>query len=162
MAQQVPSRVEFEDFLFNEVALLDEWRLDEWLTLFSEDATYAVPTAGASDDVDSKNTLFFVADDHTRLRERVGRLNKKTAHIEQPRSLLRHNVSNVRVLGNKGKVAEVVCNFVTYRSKNGVVDTYFGHSKYEIDWSKPAWKINSKRSQLDMDKLYPGKVSILL
>jgi len=36
-----------------------------------------------------------------------------------------------------------------------------GHSLYTIDWSEPDWKITAKRVLLDMDLLYPGKVSIL-
>ena len=31
------SRAEIEDFLFAEADLLDEWRLPEWLELFTED-----------------------------------------------------------------------------------------------------------------------------
>ena len=51
---------------------------------------------------------------------------------------------------------------VPYRSKNGKVDTFFGHSLYTLDCSKVAWKISSKRVVLDMDMLYPGKISIVL
>jgi 3-phenylpropionate/cinnamic acid dioxygenase small subunit len=35
---------EVEDFIVCEAALLDEWRLDEWLSLFTEDARYMVPS----------------------------------------------------------------------------------------------------------------------
>ncbi|MDP6228622.1 MAG: aromatic-ring-hydroxylating dioxygenase subunit beta, partial [Dehalococcoidia bacterium] len=35
---------EVEQFLYHEAALLDEWRLDEWLTFFTDDARYVVPT----------------------------------------------------------------------------------------------------------------------
>ena len=157
-----PSRTDFEDFLYEEVALLDEWRLDEWFALFAEGATYHVPTAGAPTDSDPAKVLFYIADDYTRLRERIERLKKKDAHVEFPRSLLRHMVSNVRILEWQEDLALVACNFVTYRSKNGVVDTYFGHSLYWIDCSGETWKIKSKRSVLDMDLLYPGKVSIVV
>jgi ketosteroid isomerase-like protein len=34
---------EVEQFLFREARLLDQQRLDEWLALFAEDATYWVP-----------------------------------------------------------------------------------------------------------------------
>src|SRR5580704_4459225 len=40
---QLPSRQEAEDLLYKEAALLDEWRLDEWLELLTEDATYEIP-----------------------------------------------------------------------------------------------------------------------
>ena len=45
-AIQPRSRAEFEDFLYWEAALLDQWRLDEWFELFTTDAVYEVPTMG--------------------------------------------------------------------------------------------------------------------
>ena len=155
-------RLKVEDFLYGEAALLDEWRVDEWFALFAEGATYEVPPMGAEADADSSTSLFYIADDYTRLRERVVRLNSKEAHSEYPRSRLRHVVSNVRVLGAKAGIAEVVCNFITYRARRGVVDTYFGRHEYRIDVSGDSWKIRSKRTTLDMDMLYPGKLSVIV
>ena len=88
-----PSRADFEEYLYDEVALLDEWRLDEWFALFAEGATYHVPTAGAPTDADPAKSLFYIADDYIRLRERIERLKKKDAHVEYPRSSLRHMIS---------------------------------------------------------------------
>ena len=51
------SRAEVEDFLYAEAALLDEWRLDEWLALFTEDGTYHVPSTDEPDG-DPGSTLF--------------------------------------------------------------------------------------------------------
>src|SRR5450432_2981414 len=79
-----PTRAGVEDFLYAEAALLDEWRLDEWFALFAEGAVYEVPTAGAPEGDDPTKSLFYIADDYVRLRERVGRLKKKEAHAEYP------------------------------------------------------------------------------
>ena len=40
---QAIARTDVEDFLFAEAELLDEWRLPEWLELFTDDAKYYVP-----------------------------------------------------------------------------------------------------------------------
>ncbi|HZZ37157.1 MAG TPA: aromatic-ring-hydroxylating dioxygenase subunit beta [Caulobacteraceae bacterium] len=157
-----PSRTDVEDFLYAEAALLDEWRLAEWFDLFAEGAVYQAPTAGAPEDDDPNTSLFYIADDYVRLRERIERLKKKEAHAEFPRSRVRHMISNVRVLSSDNASSKVTCNFVVYRSKNGKVDTYYGHNLYTLDWSGEAWKIASKRVVLDMDMLYPGKISIVL
>jgi hypothetical protein len=90
-------RPQVEDFLYAEANLLDEWRLDEWFALFSDDATYEIPTAGMPDSANAGVSLFYVADDRTRLRERVVRLNDPDAHSEQPRSWVRRIYGNVRV-----------------------------------------------------------------
>jgi p-cumate 2,3-dioxygenase subunit beta len=121
-----------------------------------------VPTAGAGDDADPATSLFYIADDYVRLRERVARLHKKEAHAEFPRSRLRRSVTNVRILAAGDDRLEVVSNLVCHRAKDGKVDAYFGHVRHELDVSGPAWKIIAKRITLDMDLLYPGKVSILL
>ena len=38
------TRSEAEDLLFEEAELLDQWKLDQWLALFTEDAAYLVPS----------------------------------------------------------------------------------------------------------------------
>src|SRR5262249_57022657 len=88
------SRADVEDFLYLEAALLDDWKLTEWLAMFVPGARYLVPPAGSNDDVDPATTLFYVADDFHRLTERVKRLGKKTAHVEFPHSRCRRMVSN--------------------------------------------------------------------
>jgi p-cumate 2,3-dioxygenase beta subunit len=113
MSAQIPqggspiSRTEAEDFLYHEAALLDEWRLDEWFALFAPGAVYEVPTAGAPDDADSAASLFYVADDYARLRQRVERLKKPGAHSEWPRSEGARIVGNVRILGHDGEGTRV-------------------------------------------------------
>jgi len=156
------SRAEVEDFLYAEAALLDEWRLEEWFALFAPGAVYEAPTAGAPDDADPKTALFYIADDYVRLRERVARLGKREAHAEFPRSRLRRMIGNVRILSASEGQVQAACNLVCYRARNGKVDTYFGHALYGLDVSGQSWRITAKRVMLDMDLLYPGKVSILL
>ena len=71
-------------------------------------------------------------------------------------------ISNVRITGVTDGVADVTCNFVTYRAKRGVVDTYYGKHLYRIDCSSEPFRIKSKRSVLAMDMLYPGKLTIII
>ena len=53
---------EIERFLVDEAALLDEWRLEEWLALFAEDGRYLVPSLDMPDS-DHRTALFLIADD---------------------------------------------------------------------------------------------------
>ncbi len=78
-AQQVHeiSREQIEDFLYYEAALLDEWRLDKWLELLTDDASYYVPSTDTPDG-DHRTTLFLIADDAVRLRSRVKQLLGKS------------------------------------------------------------------------------------
>ena len=99
---QMPSRHEVEDLFFKEAALLDEWRLEEWLTLLTEDAVYQIPPTDVPEG-DARNTLFIIADDSVRIRSRVKQLLGKSAWAENPHSRTRRIISNVRVLGADGR-----------------------------------------------------------
>ncbi len=115
-------RLEVEDFLFREAAFLDDWKLKEWLALFSPRARYEVAPTGEADagSLSSAESLFLVADDRERLEQRVIRLRKPQAHAEYPHSRVRHLYSNVRILEDRGDSIEVNSNFVTFRTKRGV------------------------------------------
>lgn len=157
------SRIELEDFLYLEAALLDDWRLEEWLALFVEGAQYWVPTAGSAEDVDPSNSLFYVADDYFRLTQRIARLGKRTAHVEFPHSRCRRIVTNVRILEGSDEAFKATSNFVTYRSKGGVTETYLGHHLYELCLVSDEIRITKKISFLDTDNINDqGKVSIIL
>ena len=157
------NRADVEDFLYLEAGLLDNWQLDDWLMLFREGAQYWVPPAGSPDDVKPSHTLFYVADDWFRLTERVKRLNKKTAHVEFPKSRCRRLISNVRILDGNDETFSVTSNFVTYRSKGGITETYLGHHIYLMCIEAGDIRIKRKISYLDIDDLNSqGKVSIII
>lgn len=157
------SRSDVEDFLFLEAELLDDWRLPEWLELFTDDAHYYVPATDLPPDASPDNNLFYIADDRYRLGERVARLMKKSAHSEQPRSKTRHLFSNVRIRERSADALEVGLAFVTYRSKDEVSDVYVGSIRYQLVARDGALRIREKRCQLDMDGLKPqGRISIIL
>jgi len=110
----VVTRQEIEDFLYHEAALLDEWKLDEWQSLLADDATYYVPPNDQPEG-SHRNTLFLVADDRERIRQRVIRINDPNCHAEFPKSRTRRMISNVRILGAEGDLITVMANFVCYR-----------------------------------------------
>ncbi len=152
-----------EDFLFEEAAMLDDWRLVDWLGLFTDDARYLVPSVDSPPDAQPDTTLFYIADNRHRLEQRVVRLGKRTAHAEYPHSKTRRVIANVRIRGRDGEVTVVTCNFVTFRTKNGVTDTFMGHHEYRLVETGQGLKIREKRTVLDLDALSPqGKVSIIV
>ena len=159
----VETYLEVQRFLFDEAALLDGWRLDEWLAMYTLDAEYFVPPTDLGEDSDPQTSLFYIADDRRRMEERVSRLNKKTAHSEYPRSKLRHLVSNIRILESSEALFTVEAAFVCYRSKDGVTDAFIGHYHYRLLRTDQGLRIRSKSCHLDMDGLRPhGRISIIL
>src|SRR5438445_13187599 len=86
---------EIERFLIDEAALLDEWRLEEWLALMAEDSRYLVPPLDAAD-ADHRDTLFLIADDRRTLASRVRQLLSGGTWAENPRPRTRPLVTHVR------------------------------------------------------------------
>jgi len=161
-AAENPSRQEVEDLFFKEAALLDEWRLEEWLELLTEDATYEIPPTDVPEG-DSRNTLFIIADDAVRIRSRVKQLLGKAAWAENPHSRTRRMIGNVRLLGTEGENILVTANFAVHRMRYESVDTYVGHYDYKLVRDGNLLKIRERRVILDNEALRPhGKISFIL
>src|SRR3954469_13129545 len=141
------TRAEVEDFLFHEAALLDAWKLDEWLQLLTDDATYRVPSNDRPQS-DPKSALFTIADDIRRIRARVTRLQDPHAHAESPRSRTRRLISNVRIVERSPLVVEA--NFAIYRFRgNDDVRQYVGRYRYTLEAGTGGFKIRSREAILD-------------
>ena len=154
-------REQVEDFLFREAELLDDWRLDDWVALFTEDARYVVPTTDLPNG-DPQRDLVFIDDDIVRLRARVVRLNSRHAHREYPWSRTRRFVSNVRVDERDSGELSVTTNVMVYRFRNGEGAPYVGSIHYVLRRDDAGFKIAYRHAVLDLEALsWHGAVSII-
>ncbi len=163
------AREEVEDFLYHEAQLLDEWRLDEWLALLTDDAKYRVPSNDAPSG-DPADTLFLIADDIQRIRGRVERLKDPHAHAEFPHSRTRRLITNVRMVSDtiSGEmVPDTICvhaNFVVHRFRRGGNESqYVGRYRYLLRRVDGALRIALREAILDSEELGRlGAVSFIL
>lgn len=155
------TREEVEDFLYEEAALLDAWKLDEWLALLTEDAYYRVPSNDRPES-DPRGTLFTVADDIARIRARVTRLKDRSAHAEFPPSRTRRLITNVRIV--ERRPLRVEANFAVYRYRsNEDVRQYVGRYRYLLRMDGGKLKIAGREAILDaMELASLGTVSFIL
>ena len=159
---QPVTRQVIEDFLYEEAALLDEWRLPEWLALFTEECGYYVPPTDVPDG-DHKTSLFIIADDRARLESRVSQLMGRFVHAEHPHSRTRRLITNIRIREVSGGTIRVTSNFIVYRIRLEVTDAYIGRYEHTLVADGDSFKIEERRAILDLDALRPhGKVSFLL
>src|SRR5882757_184577 len=87
-----------EAFLYREARLADEFDVDGWESLWTEDALYWVPAM--ADDADPDTQMSVIYDNRSRIALRVKQINTGKRHSQTPRSRLRRVVSNVEVLGS--------------------------------------------------------------
>jgi p-cumate 2,3-dioxygenase beta subunit len=152
-------------FLYDEAALLDEWRLDEWLALFHPGAAeYLIPSPEDLSD-DPTTTLHLVNDSMTTLSGRIDRLKSKHAHAESPRSRTRRRIGNARVWRGPGDLLSRSVFDVT-RVRGGVVDCYVGVYEHQLlpnDDEDTSWLIGRRRVLIDHNiEAAGGSLSLLL
>ncbi|HMG40798.1 MAG TPA: aromatic-ring-hydroxylating dioxygenase subunit beta [Acidimicrobiales bacterium] len=156
-------RHEAEDFLYDEAALLDAWRLEEWLELFLPECRYVIPATDLPDG-DTSRDLALVSDDRFLLGERVRSLLKRSAHAEFPHSRTRRLIANVRAVDHGAEGIVVTANFAVYRVRREVVDCYVGEYRHQLERGTDGeLRFRERKAVLDLDALRPhGKVSIIL
>ena len=153
---------EIEHFLIDEAALLDEWRLEEWLALIAPDARYLVPSLDAPD-ADHHDTLFLIADDRRTLASRVRQLLSGTTWAENPRSRTRRLITNVRLLAVEGGEARITANFAVWRFQHEQSDVYVGQYRHVLVRDPSGLLFRERRAVLDLETLRPhGKLSFII
>ena len=159
----IVSRAEVEDLLYREAALLDEWRLEEWLQLLTEDAAYYVPPNDHPEG-DHHQTLFILADDIVRIRERVKRLMSPDCHAEYPHSRTRRLIGNVRIVDQQGETVTVAANFICHRYRRYErIREYTGSYRYVLKRQSDGLRIHERRVFIDAHELGSlGSLSFIL
>ena len=153
------SRAQVEDFLFEEAALLDAWRLDDWLALLTDDASYRVPSNDAPNAAPGQ-ALFMVADDARRIRERVLRLQDRNAHAEFPHSRTRRLISNVRIVEHTEDGLRIEANFVVYRHRRHAdIRTYVGVYRHRLRVTPQGLRMAERSAVLEAMEL--GEMGLL-
>lgn len=143
-----------EQFLYREVRLLSELRLEEWLELFTDDARYWMPARetvdGQPDAVAADGEMAFFDDDKPFLAARIERLCSSLAHAEQPPSRMRYFVSNVEIEEADDNELDVRCNLLVYQSRLERTEVlYVGRREDRLRPEGETWRIALRRVILD-------------
>jgi len=144
-----------EEFLYHEARLLDTQRYEEWLALFTDDATYWVPLEQGQKD--PLETSSIIHDDRTLLELRVKQLRHPRAHARQPLARTVHQVSNVVVDGLK-----VNSNLVVVEFRNEKQRIYGALVEHRLRKKGDAFQIAHKRIDLVNSEGELDGIAILL
>lgn len=136
------------ELVHREAELLDQWRLAEWLELWSDEALYWIPAGDAPELVHPQRQVSIAYDDRRRLEERVARLESGVAHAQDPRSRVVRLLTNVRVCGSDESSVEVRSNMALFESRLGREQSIAGVLEHGLVQVDGAWKIRSKKVSL--------------
>jgi 3-phenylpropionate/cinnamic acid dioxygenase small subunit len=105
-----------EQFLYHEARLLDTQRYEDWLQLFTQDATYWLPLE--QDQKDPHETSSIVHDDRTLLELRVKQYRHARAHARQPLARTVHQISNIVPLGEANGALRIASTLTVVEFRN--------------------------------------------
>ena len=141
-------------FLYQEARFLDAEQWDDWLTCYAPTASFWMPAWDDDDklttDPQSEISLIYYPD-RQGLEDRVFRIKTERSSATMPDTRTSHNISNIELVERDGDKVTVRFNWNTlsFRYKNSY--SYFGMSRYEIDFSGDKPQILSKYVVLKND-----------
>ena len=134
-------RAQAEDFLYEEALMLDEKRYADWVDLFTEDAIYWVPANNFDNDPSQHVSLMY--DNHSRLKERLARMQHPYFWPQDPPSRTSRLIGNVRALESDGDELLVESRFQMLELRRETRH-FAGTCHHRLLTSDGSWKIRRK------------------
>jgi 3-phenylpropionate/cinnamic acid dioxygenase small subunit len=134
-----------EQFLYHEARLLDTQRYEEWLELFTDDATYWVPLE--KEQANPLETSSIIHDDRTLLELRVKQARHPRAHARLPLARTVHQVGNIMVEDGKDEV-KVHSTLQLVEFRNEKQRLYGALVEHRLRKANGSFKIAHKRVDL--------------
>ena len=145
---------EVEQFLYREARYLDDREFDKWLECYTPDCEFWMPAWDDDDtlvsDPEREISLIYYP---TRqgLEDRVFRIKTERSSATMPDTRTSHNIANVELEKQEGTLCTVRFNWHTLSHRYKTDYSYFGMSRYVIDFSGAAPQILNKYVVLKND-----------
>ncbi|WP_302564838.1 benzoate 1,2-dioxygenase small subunit [Cupriavidus basilensis] len=141
-------------FLYRESRLLDDEQWDEWLACYHPDAAFWMPSWDDDDtlvtDPQREISLIYYPN-RQGLEDRVFRIKTERSSATMPDTRTSHNISNVELERQEGSVCTVRFNWHTLSHRYKTNYSYFGMSRYVIDFAGEQAQILDKYVVLKND-----------
>lgn len=139
-----------EQLILREARLLDEGRLDDWLALYTHDATYWVPIDETADPLTESSIIY---DNHLRLGMRVEQIMRQSRVAQTPSSFTNRMVTNLEITQKRDDeaTAQFCLHLTEVRSGDwrqrgmGQIRIYPGRSELLARKHDGDWRIASKK-----------------
>jgi 3-phenylpropionate/cinnamic acid dioxygenase small subunit len=150
-----------EAFLFHEAALLDGQRFEEWLDLYTADATYWVPLVANQKDPFGTSSLIY--DDRKLLETRVRKPRHPRTHAQSPAPRTCHLVTNVVVAADRPTDGTLLVrsNLMLVEYRREKQRTFAGAVEHRLLHEAKSFRIRAKRIDLVNSEATLDGISIL-
>lgn len=125
-------------FLYKESRLLDDKQWDDWLECYHPDARFWMPAWDDDDELISdpqREISLIYYPTRQGLEDRVFRIKTERSSATMPDTRTSHNISNVEIVSCEGSSYTVRFNWHTLSHRYKTDFSYFGMSRYVIDFS---------------------------
>ncbi|UBM08217.1 benzoate 1,2-dioxygenase small subunit [Cupriavidus metallidurans] len=144
-------------FLYRECRLLDDEQWDEWLTCYHPEARFWMPCwdddGKLVTDPEREISLIFYPN-RQGLEDRIFRIKTERSSATIPDTRTSHNLSNIEIESTDGQLATVRFNWHTLAHRYQTNFSYFGMSRYVIDFSQGTPRILDKYVVLKNDYIH--------
>lgn len=156
-------RGEIENLLYREARLLDERRYQEWLNLYTPDATYWIPSwrseATTVDKVDHDLSLVYL--DRAGLEDYVTRWQSGHAHVVEPPPRVSRLLSNLLVEADDAAEPRVLCKWLMQLYRNDVQEIFSGDCEYRLRAEDGRYRISFKKVVVLNDLMRRGHLLLV-
>jgi 3-phenylpropionate/cinnamic acid dioxygenase small subunit len=155
-------REEVEQFLYTEARLLDDRKFTEWIELMADDIHYHMPIRRNvkfgeqyRENTSSASEISWFDEGKRTLAGRVRQIMTGVHWAEEPFSRIRHNISNVQILGQRGDELDVRSNFFVWQNRLQDEVNVFVGTREDVLRRDPdtGWKIAKRYIILDQNVL---------
>jgi benzoate/toluate 1,2-dioxygenase beta subunit len=137
----------FRALIEREARFLDQLRFQDWLSCYTEECIYWVPSTPNGGDPRGEIAVMF--DDRRRMEDRVYRLTTGFAWSQAPSSRTVRIVSNVEVFASRSAEQRMVrSNFVIHEFWDDETRQLAGWAGHRFRKHGGAWKISAKQVNL--------------
>jgi benzoate/toluate 1,2-dioxygenase beta subunit len=145
---------DIEAFLYRECRLLDDKQWDEWLECYDRDAVFWMPSWDDDDELvtdPQRDISLIYYPNRQGLEDRVFRIKTERSSATLPATRTSHNLANVELEHQSGGVVTVRFNWHTLSHRYKTTASFFGMSRYVIDFSGERPLIRNKYVVLKND-----------
>lgn len=125
------------DFLYREARLLDDQQWDDWLECYHADAEFWMPSWDDDDrliDDPQREISLIYYPNRQGLEDRVFRIKTERSSATTPHTRTSHNISNVEIESQDRGLVTLRFNWHTLSHRYQTTTSYFGMSRYMVDF----------------------------
>jgi 3-phenylpropionate/cinnamic acid dioxygenase small subunit len=151
------------EFVYREAELLDSYKFDAWLQLFTDDIDYRMPvrTTRYLTEGEGFEDFGLMAENHASLTTRVRRLETEFAWAEVPPSRTRHFMSNVIVEQDGDELEVRACFMITRTRQDLDYQMYTGRRVDRLATDGDSFKIARRTILADQTVITGTNLSVL-